>query len=113
MTIGSSYEYPAHRATALRRALAQPALATNWSVPFPNPPDLCFDYRKLVEGGPVATPKDKALKIGIIGAGMTGLTAARELFRCGFDDITVFESSDRIAGRHRTITDVAERQYSM
>ena len=55
----------------------------------------------------MATPKDKKLKIGIIGAGMTGLTAARELFRCGFDEVTLFESSDRIAGRHKTITNVA------
>nr|WP_301308919.1 FAD-dependent oxidoreductase [Pseudomonas migulae] len=42
-------------------------------------------------------------KICIIGAGVTGLTAARELYRCGFTDITLIEQSRRIGGRHLTV----------
>ena len=38
------------------------------------------------------------MKIGIIGAGVAGLTCAYELSKFGFD-ITVFEATDRIGGR--------------
>jgi tryptophan 2-monooxygenase len=100
MTIGSSYDYPAKVA---RHFAARPH--SNWAARFPNPPDLCFDYRKLVEQtGGVAKAADKSHKICIIGAGVTGLVAARELLRCGFTDITLIEQSHRVGGRHLTIT---------
>jgi len=38
----------------------------------------------------------------VIGAGITGLTTARELHRCGFTHITLIEKSTRIGGRHLT-----------
>ena len=47
MTIGSSYNYPsfiAKQATRTKRSTNN-----KWAARFPNPPDLCFDYRTLVE----------------------------------------------------------------
>jgi tryptophan 2-monooxygenase len=76
----------------------------NWAARFPNPPDLCFDYRALVEQEHgIAQATDLNHKICIIGAGVTGLTAARELYRCGFTDVTLIEQSKRIGGRHLTV----------
>ena len=43
MTIGSTYNHPADVATPLA------GNAEGWSARFPNPPDLCFDYRRLLE----------------------------------------------------------------
>lgn len=45
-----------------------------------------------------------------MGAGVTGLVAARELLRCGFTDITLIEQSRRIGGRHLTIRNPAPVQ---
>jgi len=76
----------------------------NWAGRFPNPPDLCFDYRALIEQEHgVAKATNPTHKICIIGAGVTGLTAARELYRCGFTDVTLIEQSTRIGGRHLTV----------
>ena len=100
MTIGSSYDYPAKIASHFA---AQPH--SDWAARFPNPPDLCFDYRKLLEQpGGIASITNTSHRICIIGAGVTGLVAARELLRCGFTDITLIEQSCRIGGRHLTIT---------
>lgn len=78
MTIGSSYDYPAKIA---RHLAAQPH--SDWAARFPNPPDLCFDYRKLLEQPDgIASASSTSHKICIIGAGVTGLVAARELLRC-------------------------------
>ncbi|WP_260952977.1 flavin monoamine oxidase family protein [Serratia marcescens] len=109
MTIGSSYNYPAQRAAQL--AAAQKLHTSGaWGGRYPNPPDLSFDYRRLVEQtGGIAQATAPDHKICIIGAGITGLTAARELYRCGFNNVTVMEAGDRIAGRHYTITDVANQ----
>lgn len=102
MTIGSSYEYPAHAAKTVART--KRSTDTKWSGRFPNPPDLCFDYRALVEQeNGIAKATNPHHKICIIGAGVTGLTAARELYRCGFTDITLIEQSRRIGGRHLTV----------
>jgi tryptophan 2-monooxygenase len=100
MTIGSSYDYPAKIA---RHFAAQPH--SGWAARFPNPPDLCFDYRKLLEQpGGIASARPTPHRICIVGAGVTGLVAARELLRCGFTDVTLLEQSHRIGGRHLTIT---------
>lgn len=102
MTIGSSYNYAAERATEL---LATGALATSheWLGRFPGPPDLCFNYRKLVDNSlPIARMPNTSHRIAIIGAGIAGIVAARELYRCGFTDITLIEAGNRIAGRHHT-----------
>ena len=102
MTIGSSYNYPSFAAKETTRT--KRSTDNKWAARFPNPPDLCFDYRSLVEqanGIAKATSLDH--RICIIGAGVTGLTAARELYRCGFTNITLIEQSRRIGGRHLTI----------
>ncbi|MHC8373700.1 flavin monoamine oxidase family protein [Pseudomonas sp. MDT1-85] len=102
MTIGSSYNYPAHVAKdAVRK---KRSTVNKWSGRFPNPPDLCFDYRALVEQeNGIARATAPQHRICIIGAGVTGLTAARELHRCGFTHITLIEQSTRIGGRHLTV----------
>ncbi|MCW2270148.1 tryptophan 2-monooxygenase [Pseudomonas sp. JUb96] len=98
MTIGSSYNHPANIATTL------PSPSRTWAARFPNPPDLCFDYRKLVEqAGGIAKANLSSHRICIVGAGVTGLTAARELLRCGFTQLTVIEQSQRVGGRHLTV----------
>ncbi|WP_152974899.1 flavin monoamine oxidase family protein [Pseudomonas sp. RIT-PI-q] len=75
-----------------------------WAGRFPNPPDLCFDYRALIEQEHgIAKATNPTHKICIIGAGVTGLTAARELYRCGFTNVTLIEQSTRIGGRHLTV----------
>lgn len=99
MTIGSTYDYPAFIAKHLPTHEA-----SSWRGRFPGPPDLCFNYRKLVEqqfGIASATKPDH--KICIIGAGVTGLTAARELLLCGFTHVTLLEQSHRIGGRHLSV----------
>lgn len=99
MTIGSSFDHPAH--------LGSNAVPDNpWAARYPNPPDLCFDYRKLVEQpGGMATAADPKRRIAIVGAGIAGLCAARELVRMGFDQVTLFEQSARLGGRHLTLVD--------
>lgn len=70
---------------------------------------MCFNYRKLVEqafGIAKATRPD--YKICIIGAGVTGLTAARELLRCGFNNVTLVEQSHRIGGRHLSVLNAGQ-----
>ncbi|MFK8328997.1 flavin monoamine oxidase family protein [Pseudomonas sp. BJa5] len=98
MTIGSTYNHPANVSASLS---VQPG---SWAARFPNPPDLCFDYRKLLEqSGGIAQATRSDHRICIVGAGVTGLTAARELLRCGFTQITLIEQSQRIGGRHFTV----------
>lgn len=102
MTIGSTYNHPADIAAAL---VDNPP---GWSARFPNPPDLCFDYRRLLEqDGGIARAQRAEHRICIVGAGVTGLTAARELLRCGFTHITLIEKSHRIGGRHMTVVNNA------
>lgn len=102
MTIGSSYNYPSDIAKDTVRT--KRAAKDKWAARFPNPPDLCFDYRALVEQeNGIAKATNPNHKICIIGAGVTGLTAARELYRCGFTNITLIEQSKRIGGRHLTV----------
>ncbi|BFI54926.1 Monoamine oxidase [Yersinia pseudotuberculosis] len=102
MTIGSTYNYPSERAEEIARKKMGPPPRSAWSASFPNPPDLCFNYRKLVTNG-IANAEGKNDKILIIGAGITGLTAARELYRAGFDNVVIYESNNRISGRLFTI----------
>ncbi|UWF48404.1 NAD(P)/FAD-dependent oxidoreductase [Pseudomonas sp. N3-W] len=102
MTIGSSYNYPSSVSSKADRS--KRSTENKWAPRFPNPPDLCFDYRALVEQeNGIAKATDPHHKICIIGAGVTGLTAARELFRCGFTHVTLIEQSRRIGGRHLTV----------
>lgn len=102
MTIGTGYNYPSD--VPQESARKKRSAKSKWAARFPNPPDLCFDYRALVEQeNGIARATDPNHRICIIGAGVTGLTAARELYRCGFTQITLIEQSRRIGGRHLTI----------
>ena len=99
VTIGSTYDYPA---LAAKQQIEH--LESGWRGRFPGPPDLCFNYRKLVEQQfGIANSTQPDYKICIVGAGITGLTAAHELLRCGFTNITLIEQSNRIGGRHFSI----------
>ncbi len=101
MTIGSNFNYPADIAQQCSKK--KRAINNKWRATFPNPPDLCFDYRTLVEQeNGIAKANNTGQKICIIGAGITGLTTARELHRCGFTNITLIEKAKRIGGRHLT-----------
>lgn len=87
VTIGSTYDYPA---LAAKQQIEH--LESGWRGRFPGPPDLCFNYRKLVEQQfGIANSTQPDYKICIVGAGITGLTAAHELLRCGFTNITLIE----------------------
>lgn len=98
MTIGSSHNHPADLAIEPVSELEP------WAARFPNPPDLCFDYRRLLEqDGGVARATAPEHRICIVGAGVAGLTAARELLRCGFTRVTLIEQSQRVGGRHLTV----------
>lgn len=73
-----------------------------WLPDYPNPPDLRFNYFKLLNDawaarGPIGNaPKGKT--VAVIGAGAAGMTVARELWRCGYQ-VRLFEASSRIGGR--------------
>ncbi|MEM6832136.1 MAG: NAD(P)/FAD-dependent oxidoreductase [Pseudomonadota bacterium] len=76
--------------------------SADWLPDFPNAPDFRFNYHKLLNdclqaGNSIGTAGANN-KVAIVGGGVTGLTAARELFRSGFD-VTIFEASDRLGGR--------------
>ncbi|WP_308821672.1 FAD-dependent oxidoreductase [Pseudomonas japonica] len=99
MTIGSSFDHPAH----LGGHAPEP---DSWAARYPNPPDLCFDYRRLLEQpGGIGTAADLQRRIAIIGGGIAGLCAARELVRMGFERVTLIEQSTRLGGRHLTLVD--------
>lgn len=72
----------------------------NWLPGYPNPADFRFDYYKLLNNAPtgIARLPNEVRSVAVIGAGAAGMTAARELLRCGFV-VTIFEASDRIGGR--------------
>lgn len=76
--------------------------ANNWLPDFPNSPDLRFNYFRLLDNAADARNSIGSAgaknRVAIIGAGVAGLTAARELYRSGFK-VDIYEASDRISGR--------------
>lgn len=88
------------------RVPSDPA-AGDWMPDYPNPPDLRFDYYELLHraqqaGNGIGTAPASAPSVAIVGGGVAGMTAARELHRCGYK-VIIFEASDRICGRHYTV----------
>lgn len=51
---------------------------------------LLFDWKK---------PKPKDTKVCIVGAGISGLTAAHQLQKQGYSNVTVFEKENRVGGK--------------
>jgi tryptophan 2-monooxygenase len=75
-----------------------------WRAGWPNPADLNFDFFALLKGdmdSPIAAVSQQGAskRIAVIGAGLAGATAARELVRCGFTNVHLFEATERIGGR--------------
>lgn len=90
--------------TVERKVRATPN--TTWHFNFPNTADFNFNYYKLLSDAresAIAHNQNPNLRIAIVGAGLAGLTAARELFRCGYTMIDLYEASDRIGGRTYSI----------
>lgn len=89
---------------------------TKWGASFPNPADISFDYRKMLESCiddlGIARNSDGNETVAIVGAGIAGLTAARELARSGFTKIKIFEAGPLIGGRHDTLRGTASGQYT-
>ena len=85
--------------SALPKASAGP-----WQFQYPNAADFNFNYWKLLDGASaIAQNANPQLRCAIVGAGVSGLVAARELLRCGVTNIDVYEASDRIGGRTYSI----------
>lgn len=77
-----------------------------WLFNYPNTADFNFNYFNLLQeagNNSIGTSSDSDFRICIIGMGVAGLTAARELLRSGFTNIDMFEASDRIGGRNYSI----------
>jgi tryptophan 2-monooxygenase len=73
-----------------------------WRVRYPNSADFNFDFARLLrdtQPSGIARNTRAGLRVAVIGAGIAGLTAARELFRCGVTHIAIYEASDRVGGR--------------
>ncbi|RUS94965.1 tryptophan 2-monooxygenase [Dulcicalothrix desertica PCC 7102] len=86
---------------------------SSWQFSFPNTADFNFNYYKLLEfaqGNAIAQNNNPNARIAIIGAGVAGLLAARELFRSGYTNIDIYEASNRIGGRLYSIP--APNQYT-
>jgi tryptophan 2-monooxygenase len=76
-----------------------------WGVGYPYPADFNFDFSRLLsdtqEAG-IAKNMQPGLRVAIVGAGIAGLTAAHELFRCGVTNLDIYEASGHIGGRLRS-----------
>jgi monoamine oxidase len=79
----------------------------DWLPDYPNPADFRFDYYKLMSlaqqnNSGIGFAPSSGISVAIVGAGCAGMAAARELYRAGYD-VTIYEASNRIGGRHWTV----------
>jgi tryptophan 2-monooxygenase len=72
-------------------------LAEKWRYGFPNCADFNFNYSEALKR-PLGTLPE-GVSVAVIGAGVAGLVAARELLRSGASKIDIYEASSRIGGR--------------
>lgn len=90
-----------------------------WQASWPSNPDFNFNFYQFLDRkglpGAVAQAPNPVPRIAIVGAGVAGLTALRELFCSGYTSIDVFEASDRIGGRtwSRPVNDSSLTVYEM
>jgi tryptophan 2-monooxygenase len=90
--------------SAAADALPGEEASPKWIFSYPNLADFNFNYHRLLEGagqtgiGVIGVIGE--VKVAVVGAGIAGLTAARELFRCGVTHIDIYEASERIGGRN-------------
>ena len=81
-----------------------------WLSDYPGPADNRFSYYHLInlanenKNSIGNAPDGYKRNIIICGAGIAGITTARELIRCGYN-VIMYEASDRLAGRHYTTQD--------
>ncbi|MBO0949206.1 flavin monoamine oxidase family protein [Fibrella forsythiae] len=84
-----------------------------WASKWPTTLDWNFDFYKLLHADgqhlPLGNFKGKPMpKIAIVGAGIAGIFAARELIKAGCTTIDIYEASERLGGRTYSIK--AKRQ---
>ncbi len=110
MSTGSRTPPPRHRvrissATLTRRAFCKGTLAAAGIAPTAAVMPKWSDASDAGKGDAVsseAPPRDRS--VVIVGAGVAGLAAARELRANGFEDVLILEARDRIGGRIWTDT---------
>lgn len=98
MSINKSFD----STTTLTKTKSQDEKKNPWRASYPNPADFNFNYYHLLDKAKdsgIGKNTNPDIKIAIIGAGVAGLTAARELFRSGYTNIHIYEASDRTGGR--------------
>ena len=77
-----------------------------WRFGWPNSADMNFNFYRLLDNAKstsIGKVGGAPPRIAIIGAGVAGLTAARELFRSGYTNIDIFEATDRVGGRDYSV----------
>lgn len=84
--------------------LPGPEASSEWAFSWPNTADFNFNYFELLLRASDSAIGDlRGASVAIVGAGIAGLAAARELFRCGVTNLTIYEASDRIGGRNCSV----------
>jgi tryptophan 2-monooxygenase len=94
---------------------AAPTTVGPWQFQFPNTADFNFNYWALLNNATqsaIAQNNDPSYSVAVIGAGVAGLVAARELYRSGFVNIDIYEASDRLGGRNYSLPPVSPNQYT-
>lgn len=87
-------------------------LYESWHCSYPNTADWNFDFYKLLEDRePIGKfTENNSPKVAIVGAGIAGLLAARELIKAGCKKLHIYEASERIGGRTYSIKVKAQKK---